>query len=58
MREPGRTAGAQETALQPIACPLKMAASQDPSSIAVLEPETGQNTDTRTFECQNRQLPV
>ena len=32
IRDPGRTAGAQETALQPIACPLKISASQDPSS--------------------------
>ena len=31
-REPGMTAGAQETALQPMACPLKMSAPHWPSS--------------------------
>jgi len=32
MREPGRVAGAQETAVHPTACPLKMSAPQVPSS--------------------------
>jgi hypothetical protein len=32
MRDPGSTAGAQETALHPMACPLKMSAPQVPSS--------------------------
>lgn len=32
MRDPGRMAGAQETALQPMAWPVKMSASHWPSS--------------------------
>lgn len=32
MSDPGRTAGAQETALHPIACPLNMSAPHVPSS--------------------------
>jgi len=60
MRDPGRVAGAQETALHPMAWPLKISAPHVPSSKQKKLSLENSNFigERHTFECKHRKLSI